>query len=72
MLQHAQASVLRIEAVMTPRGVQLRIMDNGRGFDVTAPARKGLHSMRERAAALGATLSLHSTPGRTTVEILIP
>lgn len=72
VLQHAQASVLRIEAVMTPRGVQLRIIDNGRGFDVTAPARKGLHSMRERATAVGATLSLHSTPGRTTVEILIP
>ena len=44
VLQHAQASELRIEAVMTARGVQLRIIDNGRGFDVDAPPRKGLHS----------------------------
>ena len=72
VLQHAQASVLRIEAVMTPQGVQLRIIDNGRGFDVNAPARKGLNSMRERAAAVGATLNLYSAPGRTSVEILIP
>jgi signal transduction histidine kinase len=72
VLQHAQASLLRIEAVMTPQGVQLRIIDNGRGFDVNAPARKGLNSMRERAAAVGATLNLHSAPGRTSVEILIP
>jgi signal transduction histidine kinase len=72
VLQHAQASVLRIEAAMTPQGARLRLVDNGRGFDVTAPLRKGLLSMRERARAIGATLSLHSEPGRTVVEILIP
>ena len=72
MLQHAHASVLRIEAAMTPQGTQLRMMDNGRGFDATAPLRRGLQSMRERAQAIGATLSLHSAPGRTVLEILIP
>jgi signal transduction histidine kinase len=71
VLQHAHASVLRIEAVMTSQGTQLRMVDNGRGFDVTAPLRKGLQSMRERAQAIGATLSLHSAPGRTVLEILI-
>ncbi|MFC5520480.1 sensor histidine kinase [Polaromonas jejuensis] len=72
VLQHAQASVLRIEAAMTPRGIRLRLVDNGHGFDVMVPLRKGLQSMRERAQAIGATLSLHSAPGRTVVEILIP
>lgn len=71
VLQHAQASVLRIEAAMTPQGIRLRLVDNGHGFDVTAPLRKGLQSMSERAQAIGATLSLHSAPGRTVVEILI-
>lgn len=72
VLQHAHASVLRIEAVMTNQGTQLRMVDNGRGFDATAPLRKGLQSMRERAHAIDATLSLHSAPGRTVLEILIP
>ncbi len=57
---------------MTPQGTQLRMVDSGRGFDVAAPLCKGLQSMRERAQANGATLSLHSAPGRTVVEILIP
>lgn len=72
VLQHAHASVLRIDATMTPQGTQLRLTDNGRGFDVTAPLRKGLQSMHERAQAISATLSLHSAPGRTVVGILIP
>ena len=41
VLQHAAATVLRIEASATDGGAVLRIVDNGRGFDVTAPPRKG-------------------------------
>ncbi|MGH6627138.1 MAG: sensor histidine kinase [Burkholderiaceae bacterium] len=69
VLQHARASVLRIEASPQGAGVQLRIIDNGRGFDVAAPRRKGLLSMQERAAAIGAGLAMDSEPGRTVVEI---
>lgn len=72
VLQHAQASWLRIEAAMTPEGARVRMVDNGRGFDVSAPPRKGLASLRERAHAIGAQLHLASAPGRTVVEILIP
>ena len=71
VLQHAQARVLRIEACVMDRAVQLRIVDDGRGFDVTAPLRKGLLSMHERASAIGAALTLTSQPGHTVVEILI-
>jgi len=72
VLQHAQASWLRIEAVMTPEGARIRMVDNGRGFDVSAPHRNGLASMRERAKAIGSQLRLASESGHTVVEILIP
>lgn len=72
VLQHAQASWLCIEARQTPEGVCVRIVDNGSGFDTTAPPRKGLLFLRERAQALGARLHIDSAPGRTAVAILIP
>jgi signal transduction histidine kinase len=71
VLQHAHASVLRIEASARGAGARLRIVDNGQGFDVQAPLRKGLVSMRERAAMIGAVLTLASEPGRTVVEIIL-
>ncbi len=69
VLQHARASRLRIDARQLGAGVQLRIIDNGRGFDVGAPLRKGLLSMHERASAIGACLLLSSEPGHTVIEI---
>ncbi len=71
VLQHAQARVLRIEASACGNGARLRIIDDGRGFDVGRPLRKGLLSMHERAAAIGARLSLESGPGRTVVDITL-
>lgn len=71
VLQHAQATVLRIEAAAREGGVQLRIIDNGCGFDVAQPPRKGLLSLQERAGAIGAVLTLTSQPGRTVVEIVL-
>lgn len=72
VLQHAQASQLRIEASGAADAVRLRIVDNGRGFDVQAPARKGLASLRERAQAIGAQLLIESRPGQTVVTIVLP
>jgi signal transduction histidine kinase len=69
VLQHAGASVLRIEAKRTALGLRVCIVDNGCGFDTAQPKRKGLLSMEERAKAIGATLVLYSAPGATTVEI---
>jgi signal transduction histidine kinase len=71
VLQHAGASMLRIEAHRTEQGVRVRIVDNGCGFDTTVPKRKGLLSMDERAKAIGATLAVRSSPGGTVVEFLI-
>ena len=72
VLKHAQAKVLRIEARPVEIGAQLRIIDDGLGFDVDKPLLEGMLSMRERAAAIGATLSLASQPGRTIIEIVLP
>jgi hypothetical protein len=69
VLQHARASVLRIEAHATAGGALLRIIDNGRGFDPAIPFRKGLQSMHERAAAICAQLSVTSDAGGTRVEV---
>jgi len=72
VLQHAHASVLRIELRGTPGGgVQLRVIDNGCGFDPQRVQTKGLGSLRERAAAIGARLQVSSVPGRTVVEIVL-
>jgi signal transduction histidine kinase len=49
-------------------GVELSIRDDGRGFDPeqTPPGHYGLSMMRERATAVGATLSITSQPGQGT------
>lgn len=72
VLQHAHASLLRIEARGAQDGAVLRVMDNGRGFDTTQPARKGLLSLNERAHAIGARLTLHSGAQGTEVIIVLP
>jgi two-component system nitrate/nitrite sensor histidine kinase NarX len=51
------------------------ISDDGCGFDTTTrrPGHFGLRSMRERAASLGATLTLTSAVGTgTQVRVAIP
>ena len=49
-------------------GVELRVVDNGRGFDVenVPPGHLGLSIMRERAEAIGAELVLRAAPGHGT------
>lgn len=70
VLQHAHASVLRIELKGLPDGgVQLSVADNGVGFDPARVRQRGLGSLRERAAAIGARLTVRSEPGQTVVEI---
>jgi signal transduction histidine kinase len=44
-------------------------VDDGVGFDVQIARKKGLSSMYERAAAIGARLEIVSEPGRTAVGI---
>lgn len=71
VLQHAKATVLRVEG-HAPEGagkVYVRLIDDGCGFDPDTRTRNGLATMRERAAAIGAQLRISSAPGHTVVEI---
>jgi signal transduction histidine kinase len=65
VLQHAPARTLRIEAEALAGAVQLRVIDDGRGFDAQQVPR----ALAERAAAIGARLALESRPGRTVVQL---
>ncbi|HEX6305442.1 MAG TPA: PAS domain S-box protein [Anaerolineales bacterium] len=70
--KHAGASQVDIQLQCEMGAVELRILDDGRGFDPeqTPPGHYGLSMMRERATAMGATLSITSQPGHGT-EIVI-
>jgi signal transduction histidine kinase len=63
--KHAAASQVTITGRCDPDQVELRITDDGRGFDpsVVAPGSLGLGIMRERATSIGATLHVESRPG---------
>lgn len=74
---HAQAKHIQVLLAATPDQVTLTIADDGVGFDVThaslAHASWGLAIMRERAEAVGAELTVESTPGKgTRVCVAIP
>jgi signal transduction histidine kinase len=79
VIKHAQATQAVVHLVRHPTTLACSIADNGRGFDSrTRPAHThsqglGLIGMRERAASLGGTLSIDSTPGRGTIlKIVVP
>lgn len=56
--------------------LRLRITDNGRGFDPAAVqtgfGHHGLANMRSRAATIGGTMLIESTPAGTTIDIRLP
>lgn len=73
--RHAQASRVRVDLAVQRASLELRVADDGRGFDVKAdPAGHfGLLGMRERAQRVGARLELHSQRGRgTEVRVCLP
>ena len=78
--RHAQAQGVSVLLENRGTSVMLIVEDDGKGFDVahvmgSRPHEKnlGLYGMRERAALLGGTLTIESTPGAgTTVFVEIP
>ncbi|HEV3400055.1 MAG TPA: GAF domain-containing sensor histidine kinase [Actinomycetes bacterium] len=78
IVKHAQASMVRIRFQLShPEADQLilEISDDGIGFDplVPRPGHMGLRTMAERAATLGGSLEVSSTPGGgTIVRVAVP
>lgn len=72
--RHGGASSVVVSLALRD-GLRLTVLDDGQGFDATAPAATGsfgLLSMRERAEALGGSLQVDSRPGATTLEVHLP
>jgi PAS domain S-box-containing protein len=78
--RHASAQRVNLSLVREGKVVRLEVRDDGRGFNplgvpaaAGASAHLGLYGIRERAALLGGTAEVRSTPGRgTTLNVVIP
>lgn len=82
VLKHAAASKANVEMTLTALEFELKVTDNGKGFQVPAAANvpprggrsgNGLKNMRQRLAAVGGECLIASRPGAgATVTIRIP
>jgi signal transduction histidine kinase len=74
-IKHAAARRINIDLSFAERRVELRVRDDGHGFDAErlpppSSGHFGLFGMRERAEKLGGDLVIQSRPGEGT-EILL-
>jgi signal transduction histidine kinase len=72
--RHAGATVVELAVVEQDRGVELRVSDDGSGFDPAARGSGlGLIGMAERARLVGGELDVRSAPGSgTTITLRVP
>lgn len=76
-VRHAAATHVWISLSVDEHEASVEIADDGEGFDAAAADRRraglGLFTMEERAALVGGTFELHSTPGiGTRVRVAVP
>jgi two-component system sensor histidine kinase UhpB len=71
--RHAGATAVEMELSVNGHGAELRVRDDGEGFDpAAAPGGLGLKGMAERARLVGGELDVRSAPGGgTTVTLRI-
>ena len=75
IVKHAAARQVTLSIDRTSRGLRLRIVDDGKGFETTSvpDGHLGLAGMRARAEKIGALLEVTSKPGSgTTIEVTVP
>lgn len=72
ILKHAEATWVSVHLYREKRHIFLEIRDNGKGFSPEEQDKGGigLQSMRERAANIGAQISIKSSPGKGT-QVLV-
>lgn len=73
IVRHAGADEASVKMEVLPDLLRVTVRDNGAGFDperAVRPTSLGLLSMRERAAAIGATFQINSTPGLGTAVVI--
>jgi signal transduction histidine kinase len=77
IVKHSGARNVNLQLARRNGLVQLKVEDDGVGFDMKGASRKresfGLSGMRERVTLLGGQIDIQSTPGKgTKVSIAIP
>lgn len=71
ILKYAQATEVHVELRLEGKQLELRITDNGVGFDTQAVTQgNGLRSMQARAAEMKGKLDIRSAPGEGTQLLL--
>ena len=71
-VKHATAERITTTVQGSDAGITIEVTDDGRGFEPSAvePGHLGLHTMLERATAVGAAFEVASSPGRgTTIRL---
>ncbi|WP_124058921.1 sensor histidine kinase [Vaginisenegalia massiliensis] len=75
-LRHSKASQLEVYLREANATIQLKIVDNGVGFDTSQPEKLGsygLRNIKERVTSLGGTCKIMSIIGQgTVVDIMVP
>jgi PAS domain S-box-containing protein len=76
VVKHAQAGSVRVTLAAKERGLEMKVADDGRGFDAASPAAGrglGLISMDERARLVRGRVTVESRPQQgTTVTVWVP
>ncbi len=75
-LRHSQAPRIMLTLKQHNSGIIMRIMDNGKGFDLHSArsnSSMGLSNIKERTESMGGVLDLISAEGKgTTMEVRVP
>jgi signal transduction histidine kinase len=77
VVKHARVDHASLEVLQTRRATELRVIDQGAGFDPSAPPAGGggfgLRALTIRVKAAGGDMDVQSAPGRgTTVRVILP
>ncbi len=71
-VKHSEADRIGLDVAQVDGRLTVRVTDNGRGGAALLPG-SGLAGLRDRVAALGGSLAVHSPPGgATVVEAVLP
>ncbi|MDP4029176.1 MAG: PAS domain-containing protein [Gallionella sp.] len=73
VLKHAGATAIQVVVAADSAAVDIRITDNGTGFDILAPTHgRGIGNMRKRMHELGGALDLSSSGAGTQLHLCLP
>ena len=63
VIKHAAARCIRVAARVDGGDIEVSVVDDGKGFDISATSSgRGMRSLRQRAAALGGSVQIESEP----------